>query len=114
MSSQIATRSFAAESTTPSQDLVGRILTDARRRALLDVLESREGVFELDQVAEWVVAEELEGDWAAFDEDRFDRVLISLYHNHLPMLADAGFVDVDRTDDGIFVSPNPDVFERVF
>ena len=114
MSSQTAARSYAAESTTPSQDLVGRILSDSRRRALLAVLESREGAFELDRIAEWVVTEELEGDWSAFDEDRFDRVLITLYHNHLPMLADAGFVDLDRTGDGIFVSPNPDVFEQVF
>ena len=113
MSSQIATQSVAAESTTPSQDFVGRILSDSRRRALLNVLDSRQGVYELDRVAEWVVSEELDGDWSAFDEEKFDRVLITLYHNHLPMLADAGFVDLDYTDDGVFVSPNPDVFERV-
>ncbi|MFC5970971.1 hypothetical protein ACFPYI_06455 [Halomarina salina] len=113
MSSQIAARSLtAAESTQPSQDFVGRILSNSRRRALLNVLESREGVFELDRVAEWVVAEELDGDWSAFDEEKFDRVLVTLYHNHLPMLADAGFVDLDDTDDGVFVCPNQDLFEQ--
>ena len=114
MSSQTATQSLAAESVTPSRDFVGRILSDSRRRALLRVLESREGVFELDRVAELVVAEECDDDWSAFDEDRFDRVLITLYHNHLPMLADAGFVDLTRSEEGVFVSPNPELFEQVF
>ncbi|MFD1512754.1 DUF7344 domain-containing protein [Halomarina rubra] len=114
MSSQIAAQSVTVESTTPSQDFVGRILSDSRRRALLSVLEDREGALELDRVAELVVDEELDGDWSAFDEEKFDRVVVTLYHNHLPMLADAGFVDFDRTDEGVFVTPHPDTFERVF
>jgi hypothetical protein len=114
MSSQIAARSFVAESTTPSTDVVGRIVSDSRRRTLIEVLQGREGVLELDRVAELVVMAELDDDWAAFSEDRFDRVLVALYDDHLPMLADAGFVDVDRTDDGVFITPRPALFDRVF
>ncbi|MWG33060.1 DUF7344 domain-containing protein [Halomarina oriensis] len=113
MSSQIAASSVFAESSTPSSELVGRVLSDARRRALLRVLDGRTHVLELDRVAELVVAEELDGDWSRFDEERFDCVLVSLYREHLPLLDEAGFVDLDRTENGVFVHPDADLLDRV-
>lgn len=114
MSSQTATLTRTVESPSPSDETLERVFADERRRVLLDVLGERPGVLELDRLTELVVEAELDGDWAAFDEDRFDRTLVALHREHLPLLEAAGFLDVDRDADGVFVSTRPATFEQVF
>ncbi|MFD1514245.1 DUF7344 domain-containing protein [Halomarina rubra] len=83
---------------------LGRLFADARRRTLLRVLASDEDAVELDRLTERVLDAEGTGAYGAGDE-RYDRVLLSLYRCHLPVLDDADLVDV-REDDGVFVDPD--------
>lgn len=110
MSTHSTTPPFADEPNLQTDDMLGRVFADSRRRTLLRVLASSERRVELDSLAERVVEAET-GDRVT-DAERFDRTLISLYHCHLPLLADAGLVDVED-EEGVFVRPDADALDRL-
>lgn len=71
-----------------------RLLSDERRRALLDVLDGRSAPLHRDELASAVAEREAGGDDVAADERR--TIIMALHHNHLPRMADLGLVDYDR------------------
>ncbi|WP_254537439.1 DUF7344 domain-containing protein [Halomarina litorea] len=91
------------ETSEQSRDALCRVFANARRRATLRVLATHDDAIEIDALAEAVVGEEFEDEG---DDERTDRVLVSLYHNHLPMLADCDLLEVDRRGERVFVHPN--------
>ena len=71
-----------------------RILSSKRRRVLLDVLDDRWTPVDLDTLAEAVGTRENAAEAGA---ERVGPVAVTLHHNHLPMLAQAGVVEYDPT-----------------
>ena len=68
-----------------------RLLADARRRRVIEVLDGRHGTLTLGEVAESVAERE------AADEngDETGHLTTALHHVHLPMLAASGVCDYD-------------------
>lgn len=112
MSTHSTTSPFADEPNLQTEETLGRLFADSRRRTLLRVLASCEGRVELDRLTARVVDAEGGADHDADASDRFDRTLISLYHCHLPLLADADLVDIDD-DDGVFVTPDSTAIDEI-
>ena len=72
------------------------LLADRRRRfALAYLADAADGAVTFEALAEAVAARECEGSGVVPDDRRTD-VEVSLHHNHLPRLADAGLVEYDR------------------
>ena len=69
------------------------LLSDERRRALLEILDDGPAPLHRDELAS-ALAEREAGGAVAADEHR--AVVVALHHNHLPRLADLGLVDYDR------------------
>lgn len=91
-------------------ETVRDVFEDARRRIVLDCLRTCDSTVELDELAEIVAAREFDTASEDVPHDRYERVLVSLYHTHLPKLADAGIVSIDRND-GVHVIGNDGAFE---
>lgn len=70
-----------------------RLLRSERRRLVLDVLSPEQAAVPLDELAAEVAARESGLD--ADDERAVERLKITLHHNHLPKLADAGALDYE-------------------
>ncbi|MFC5970105.1 hypothetical protein ACFPYI_02060 [Halomarina salina] len=111
MSTHSTTSPFADEPNLQTEETLGRLFADPRRRTLLRVLASCEGRVELDRLTERVVDAEGSADHDD-PSDQFDRTLVSLYHCHLPVLADADLVTIDD-DDGVFVTPDPAALDQL-
>ncbi|MFC4548959.1 MULTISPECIES: DUF7344 domain-containing protein [Halorussus] len=81
---------------TPSEriDSACSLLAHSRRRVVLYALRGCETVA-VDELVDAILRDE--GTTAATDQKR-ERVLTSLYHKHLPKLADAGVIDYDFED----------------
>lgn len=81
-------------------DVVFAVLSHSTRRTVLTMIEEHNPR----------KREEFEPD--ALVEDEEDRELrhVALYHNHLPKLEEAGFIDWDHEDDTITRGPN---FEEI-
>lgn len=81
-----------------SLDRIFGLLANRRRRYVLYSLnEAEDTVLELDDVAARLA--EWERRWNGRDDgedfDQLERIRITLHHNHLPRLADAGLIDYD-------------------
>ncbi len=107
-----AAKSSIERSSTLSAELLSRIFADSRRRILLRKLQSCDEPVELDQVAVWVAAEEFDTTPESIVGERFERVLVSLYHSHLPILSEAGLVEADHRD-GVVVEANTDAISQL-
>lgn len=107
----IATTEDDTDADIPA-DTVSDVFANARCRAVLKYLRSRDSAVELDELATAVAAAEFGTNTDEVPEDRYERVLVSLHHTHLPKLADASIVSVDRTD-GVRVTRNTAAFEAL-
>ncbi|WP_207891182.1 DUF7344 domain-containing protein [Natrarchaeobius oligotrophus] len=67
-----------------------RAFSSDRRQRALDYLAAKPAAIPLGDVAEFVALEEGEPSY-----DRYERILVDLYHNHLPQLTDVGLVAYD-------------------
>lgn len=72
-----------------------RLLSSARRRALLDVL--RDGSTPMDVETLAMEVREEEQRTGSADQDAMDRIAITLHHVHLPKLDEVGIVDYDQS-----------------
>ncbi|QLG27910.1 ArsR family transcriptional regulator [Halorarum halophilum] len=84
------------------EDRILRLVTDARNRAILSALDGAAGPLHVEELAERLVARESAVFEPSAHGEELERVLITLHHNRLPKLADAGLVEYDR--DGNVVS----------
>lgn len=73
-----------------SIETIFRLLSDDRRRHLLDYLGEKVGAVAISDAAEQIAL--VEGD---LSRDRFERIVTGLYHVHLPVLAQTGVVRYD-------------------
>lgn len=69
------------------------LLSVDRRRLVLDILEGTASTVDLEELAAEVAAREHGSN--AVDEATRQRIVISLHHNHLPCIDDAGLIDYD-------------------
>jgi len=69
-----------------------RILSSKRRRVLLDLLDDRQTPVDLDVLAEAV---EIRENGGGARSEGVEPVAVTLHHNHLPRLAEAGIVEYD-------------------
>ncbi len=80
----------------PKDEELIRLLTDSTNRAVLTVLTDASHGFSVTEIAEQLVSE---------DEENIRQMALSLHHNYLPRLDDAGLVKYDR-DENIVTSEN--------
>lgn len=66
-----------------------------RRRTAVAVLASVDGAVTLNELTRAVVRRERDGSIADVSGDRLTQVSVTLHHNHLPRLDDAGVVEYD-------------------
>jgi hypothetical protein len=83
----------------PNDDRLLRAVASERRRAVLCCLRERETPIPLAVLAVEVAVRERETDSPAAAAEATDRISLSLYHCHVPKLADAGLVTYDRERD---------------
>lgn len=69
---------------------VFRLLSHHRRRAAVQYLATQVGTTAVSDVADQIAL--LEGEHT---DDRYERICTGLFHNHLPMLAEAGVITYD-------------------
>lgn len=86
-------------STTPSDDVVFEILTNSRRRAVLQYLDETSGGATKGELADYVAAMENDKSISELRSQERKRVYVSLYQFHLPKMTDAGVIRIenDRT-----------------
>ena len=90
------------------RDAIYRCLADARRRDVLRYLrEADDGTASVDDLTAYVVEQETNSPVP----DR-EKVAVSLYHTHLPMLADEGFVEFDERSGTVRYHPHQ-ALERI-
>ncbi|ELY98792.1 DUF7344 domain-containing protein [Natrialba asiatica] len=75
------------------------LLANQRRRLFLEVMTTYEDDLTLPDVAEEVAVRETDTAVAELSADRVAETYISLYHDHLPRLVDAGLIEYDQERD---------------
>ncbi|WP_408959491.1 hypothetical protein [Natrinema sp. 74] len=75
------------------------LLADQRRRLLLEVMRTYEEELTLPDAAEEVAVRETGHDVTNISAERVTEVYLSLYHDHLPRLVDAGLLEYDQERD---------------
>lgn len=78
-------------------------LSDPRRREVIRLLDEADESMSLMDLAREIVRREGE-ESQPVDEAELKQVLISLYHIHVPKLADAGFVRYNRDEQRVTLS----------
>lgn len=105
------TRSNAAAVQSLSLDEIFATLQHERRRRVISRLQTAENPISLTDFADELAAEETETSTDDVSEAEMTRVSTSLYHVHLPKLADAGIVEYDWDEDTITLAENVEQVE---
>ena len=84
-------------------DAAFRLLADQRRRLFLDVVTTHNEELTLADAAEEVAEREAGRSVVELSPERIKEVYISLYHDHLPRLLEAGLLEYEQERD--LVSP---------
>lgn len=87
-----------------SRDLVFATLSNARRRYVLHYLKRHGGPATIRELAEQIAAWENDTQMAEVTYKQRKRVYTSLHQTHLPKLADAGFIESERSWEAITLS----------
>ena len=105
---------LVAES-TPSLNLIFDLLSNRCRRYMLYYLyDQRDGVATIEDVADHVVALEMQDDSADTEvsvDERVHGVRVELQHVHLPKLEDAGIIELDRRSETVRYWTQPSLEE---
>lgn len=88
----------------PTLDVVFSLLSNERRRVVIDVLRAQESPIPLVDLAEQVARQERTGGRPAGSKEAVTGVTNALYHLHLPQLVDAAVVEFRRGEDEEVVS----------
>jgi hypothetical protein len=78
-----------------NEERVLRLLSETRNREVLTTLENAGRALEVNELADRLVVEETSFDGSAGPTSELERVRITLHHNRLPKLADAGLIEYD-------------------
>lgn len=90
-------------------DLVFDLLSNARRRHVLELLGDHDGETSFRELTDAVARREM-GEPVSYDQRK--RVYVSLRQSHLPRLADAGVVEYDRDRGTVRETPLLDTVRR--
>lgn len=91
---------------TLSEDRVFEALSRQRRRFALHCLQKYEDPMALADMADEIAVWENDTDIVDISAEEVKRVYISLYHTHIPKLADAGIVEYSQEQDMVALSEN--------
>lgn len=84
-----------------SPDDVFEILSNARRRFMIDYLHQQGGSQSLSDIADHIASREYETPVDQIGNDQRRRVYISLYQTHLPKLVEYGVVEYDEDEKSV-------------
>ena len=70
-----------------------RVLASERRRLVLDILEGNERAVGVEELARGVAARE--DGIESVDDETVSSVVLSLHHQHLPVMSEAGVLEYD-------------------
>jgi len=96
-----------------STDTVFEVLAERRRRYLLGSLAEHGYSLTLADLADEVASREYDAHITEIPEDDVLEIYLSLYHQHVPKLADADVVAYDQDHDLVARAENASVVERV-
>lgn len=88
-----------SDASAESIDEAFELLANTRRRLLLEVMGTYEEQLTLPDAAEEVAVRETGRAVTDLSAERVANVYISLYHDHLPRLVDAGLLEYDQERD---------------
>lgn len=77
-------------------DRVFGVLSNRRRRQVIQYLRERDGTATVGELAEHIASEEDDTPIQQLSSSDRKRVYVSLYQNHLPVIADANIVEYDK------------------
>lgn len=89
------------------RDTIHELLIAKRRRYLLDCL-SNHGTLPLSDVADEIAYQEHDAPREQIPEENVEAVYQSLWHTHVPKLADANIVSYDEDEDTVALADNAD------
>lgn len=116
MSTEEYTLTRTAQPTTDDRTLDAETLSEIfardRARTLAHSLRAYDRPIELDELARAVAASEARTEPESVEDDRRERVLVSLYERELPPMEEAGLVSVER-EDGVFVDADEETLARL-
>lgn len=95
-----------------SLDVVYDLLANQRRRNVLRCLKDHTQAIAMVDLAEGVAFRENEETLSEIPKETVQTIATSLYHTHLPKLADAGVVEYEQDRDLVRVSEPADLVER--
>lgn len=90
--------SLPIDDVSSSRTEVYEALGNERRHRLLLISVNESLPIDVPELARLVAASERETSPQTVAEEQVEKVHVSLYHNHLPKLADAGLIDYDQTE----------------
>ncbi|WIV66030.1 DUF7344 domain-containing protein [Natrialbaceae archaeon AArc-T1-2] len=96
---QVLDRLESADLSAESVDTALQLLADKRRRLLLEVVRTYDEELTLPDAAEEVARRETGRPVVDLPAEHVKRVYISLYHDHLPRLVDAGLLEYEQERD---------------
>ncbi|SIR81489.1 hypothetical protein SAMN05421858_3901 [Haladaptatus litoreus] len=80
------------------------LLTEQRRRLIIDTLQQNEPPLAVADLAKEVTIRENDTSMPEVDDDEVLRTYMSLYHNHIPRLVDAEVVEYEQERDVVGLS----------
>lgn len=110
MSTSVQIRARPAEPTTTdiSRDVLFSVLSNARRRDVLRLLDAYDEPVGISDLAERIAAWENDTTPESITYKQRKRVYTSLHQTHLPALEDAGLIEAVRTWEGITLTDRAD------
>ena len=94
-----------------SVDAIYDLVTSSRRREVLSLFVTREQPLTLRDLTHGVAQAEEGAEITDISQERVAEIRITLYHVHLPKLAEHGVVSVDEKRDVVEPTENLDQFE---
>lgn len=86
------------------------VLADSRRRGLLERLRGRSAPTALADLARELATDERDEPFEDVPVEAVTRIYASLYHHHVPKLAEAGLVEYDPDDRTVALADAADAF----
>lgn len=84
-----------------------RLLCDGRNRTICDILTETDGTLHVTELAEEIVARDVNVVSGATYDDALDTQLFELHHNRLPKLAEVDLIEYDRTGNRVSQKASP-------
>lgn len=104
MKTNTATPAESPDPIDPSPTTLFAVFAEQRRQHAISYLSHKLGAVALGDLAEYIALAEGEP-----TRDRYERVLVSLVHAHIPQLIDAELVRYDAESETVELRPDPAV-----